>query len=486
MNLDSSAEEGRYKSLFEQATDAIMITDFTGNFLDVNSSLCKLFGYTKEQLLKMSVHELIDSSDLDARPIPFDRLMNGEQQFSERRMITKDGRIIHVEANVKKLNNEEILAIARDVSNLYHSRNQLRLSEAHLNTILDNTNIAFILLDKNLKVITYNKEAKKFGQQEYHLEENKEINLFEVITPAGREYWEKMLPQAFNGEPFEYEIDYVQPDGRVHWYYVRVCRIDNNQGEIYGIMIAIQNITEQKEMNMQQEQITDDLSHRNHDLEQFAYIVSHNLRAPVANIIGATNLLQVGENTEEDTSDLLLGLSEAAAKLDTVIQDLNTILQLNKELKSEFEFVDFRVLLDDITESIHSLVMENNASISGNFEMAKELRSIKSYIYSIFYNLISNSIKYSKPDLAPVIQIQSYQKNGQVILEFRDNGLGIDLNRHGNEVFGLYKRFHIEKDGKGVGLFMVKTQVERLGGKVSVESIPNQGSVFRIEIPQGN
>jgi signal transduction histidine kinase len=106
----------------------------------------------------------------------------------------------------------------------------------------------------------------------------------------------------------------------------------------------------------------------------------------------------------------------------------------------------------------------------------------KSYLHSIFYNLISNSLKYRQPNIAPLIEIKSEILNNKIVLLFKDNGMGIDLENQNNMVFGLYKRFHPDHaEGKGVGLYMVKTQVETIGGSISVKSEVNKGTEFRIE-----
>ncbi len=111
-----SITENRYKALFEQATDAIMITDFKGNFLDVNPWLCNMFGYSYSELLSMNINQLIDSEELKTRPIAFHNLAAGKHVFSERKMLTRGGDVIQVEANVKAVNEHMVLAIARDIS----------------------------------------------------------------------------------------------------------------------------------------------------------------------------------------------------------------------------------------------------------------------------------------------------------------------------------------------------------------------------------
>jgi signal transduction histidine kinase len=114
------------------------------------------------------------------------------------------------------------------------------------------------------------------------------------------------------------------------------------------------------------------------------------------------------------------------------------------------------------------------------FTAIDQMITLKSYIYSIFFNLISNSIKYRQDDQPPIIEITALNEKNKIELIFKDNGLGMNLQRNGDEVFGLYKRFHHHIEGKGIGLYMVKAQVETLGGKITVDSGINNGTTFKI------
>jgi PAS domain S-box-containing protein len=348
------SSEKRYRSLIDQASDPIMITDFTGNFVDANTSLCTIFGYTKEELLTMNIATLLDAQQLSEKPIKFADLARGKHILSDRRMIKKDGSFIEVEANVKKIDDNNIMAIARD-------------------------------------------------------------------------------------------------------------------------------ITERKAMEFERFKIINDLLQRNRDLEQFAYIVSHNLRAPVTNIIGITDYLQDTEMKPEERDEMNHGLRTSVSQLDTVIKDLNNILQMKqREISEKKEKVKFSKLLDDIKLSIATLLEEEKVVFITDFNEVDKIMTIKSYMHSIFYNLISNSIKYKQHDSAPIIEIKSKISEHKMELIFKDNGLGIDVDKKGDQIFGLYKRFHTHAEGKGMGLYMVKTQVETLGGKISIKSKINQGTEFRI------
>jgi signal transduction histidine kinase len=143
--------------------------------------------------------------------------------------------------------------------------------------------------------------------------------------------------------------------------------------------------------------------------------------------------------------------------------------------------VRFSDLVEDIKMSIHSLMEKEKVIIRTDFAEVENFFTLKSYLNSIFFNLISNSIKYRSKDFAPVIEIESKIVKEKVLIKFSDNGLGIDVANNGSKIFGLYKKFHNHVDGKGMGLYMVKTQTEILGGKISVASEVNKGTEFMLE-----
>jgi signal transduction histidine kinase len=197
--------------------------------------------------------------------------------------------------------------------------------------------------------------------------------------------------------------------------------------------------------------------------------------------MGLTSVLTDVDLDRSMQIDLMGDLTMSAQKLDNVISDLNSILGLKHTENKQKELVRFSTLMQDIQVSMESLIKENEVKIISDFSAIDELFTLKSYLYSIFYNLLSNSIKYRRANAAPVLEVTSAKDHNKVALTFKDNGLGIDLKKRGDEVFGLYKRFHTHVNGKGMGLFMVKTQVESLGGTISIESEVNKGTTFTVE-----
>ncbi len=283
-----------------------------------------------------------------------------------------------------------------------------------------------------------------------------------------------------NTTPIEYRI--VQPNGTIRWLKTEGEIFYNATGQATRIVGSHKDITKRKLLELEREKVVDDLTLRNKELEQFTYIVSHNLRSHVSNIIGmAAELTE--PTTQPDIQQLFLSeIKNSAQKLDNVIKDLSFILQHKRGVIEAKDYVSFAQLVADITSSLGSQIAEQNVQIETHFE-AEGKTCIKSYLYSIFHNLITNSIKYHNPAIAPHITIKSSLVDGMVKLHFADNGIGIDLTHNADKIFGLYRRFHTHIEGKGMGLYMVKNQVEQLGGTITVTSAVNQGTQFTILLP---
>lgn len=252
----------------------------------------------------------------------------------------------------------------------------------------------------------------------------------------------------------------------------------------YQSSTATSETINNERLGLEKDKIIEDLMQRNRDLEQFANVISHNLRAPVANIISIADLLEKELNPSREKALLLESLGSATKALDVVIKDLNYILQTKKEISEQKTNVDFEQILTAIRLSIQQLIDQNEAAFISDFSAVAGISSIRSYVYSILYNLISNSIKFKRAGVPPLITIHTEKLPNGVLLVCKDNGLGIDLAKKRSELFGLYKRFHPHTEGKGLGLFLIKTQIEALGGRIDVSSTVNEGTEMRLFFEQ--
>jgi len=382
----------------------------------------------------------------------------------------------------KSSNNAIIMHL--DITNRKIAEQALIKSEANLRSIFENTDLSIVLLDTTLKIVSFNSNAqnlavKHFGKK---LETGREGRAF---LPKDRmAVIEQSIGRVIkNNEIVTYETFYSMDDGSMEWFDVKWIGVVGEKGDNVGVVLTFKNITTKKQYEKERSKITADLVQRNKDLEEYAYIVSHNLRAPVANIVGLSNILSAAEPDIDDIKGPLHALSVSANNLDKVVIDMNQILQVTRRANDKFEWVSFASVIEDIREDICGMIAPNKVTLKNHFSGTDKLWSQKSFLHNIFLNLITNGIKYRRDGHDPVITIQSARTKNIVTLTFEDNGKGIDLEKHGHQIFGLYKRFDKHTEGKGMGLFMVKTQVESLGGRISVQSILGEGTKFTIEMP---
>ena len=232
------------------------------------------------------------------------------------------------------------------------------------------------------------------------------------------------------------------------------------------------------ERTQQLKQANLELVSQNMQLEQFAFITAHNLRSPVAQLLGLTTLFNKNNFSDPFNLEILNHIISSTKAMQQTLQDLNEILEIKKGKNQVLE----KLSLEEITREVikDNFTQHKEALITYNFSEIAEFYFVKAYLKSIFYNFISNAIKYKHPQRNPIVEIYTQSSKNEICLSFKDNGIGIDLKKHKHKLFGLYQRFHLEKEGKGMGLYLCKTQIEALGGRIEVQSEVGKGTRFDI------
>ena len=250
---------------------------------------------------------------------------------------------------------------------------------------------------------------------------------------------------------------------------------------IIGIHLDVDDI---KNKEVELNQLSQELLVSNKELKQFAYITSHNLRSPVANLLMLMRLFKTDELSEKNRS-LFEKTDLSIHQLNQTLEDLNEIL--SARFKSEKnEDIAFETVLIEVTHSISEEIENTGAKITYDFDSASRIFYSKKALHSIFLNLITNAIKYAKPGTNPSIFISTNMDKEHIFLQARDEGIGIDLEKHGKKIFGLYQRFHNVSSGKGLGLYIIKNQVEAQNGSISVDSQAGEGATFTINFVKTN
>jgi PAS domain S-box-containing protein len=373
--------------------------------------------------------------------------------------------------------------IIEDISKRKNDEDTIKRSQANLLTILDHAEAGYVLYNSKLRIVAFNALAEKFSGLLYSKKLKEDTYILDYFPEDRHAALLDVTYRVMKGDNVYYERMITNPNGKNIWMETNWINVKDADDKSWGFILTSKDITESKVAAMEREKITHELTQRNKSLEQFTNITSHNLRAPVANIIGLAQLIEEAQLDEDEKSAMMNGILLSARKLDMVITDINDILQV-KELSNESkEKIDLHELVSDIKIIISSMIYKENATIKCNFGEIPYIFSVRSYMYSIFYNMILNSLKYRRADADPVISLSSRVEDDKIQLAFTDNGKGIDMERNGGNLFGLYKRFDTSVSGRGLGLFMVKSQIETLQGTITVKSELGKGTSFFVEFP---
>jgi signal transduction histidine kinase len=224
---------------------------------------------------------------------------------------------------------------------------------------------------------------------------------------------------------------------------------------------------------------TKELVEYNQQLEQFTFVTAHNLRGPVARMLGLGVVMRMTGDDPEETKSLTDKLLTTAEEIDSVIKDLNQILQV-KNTPNQLEELNLQEEISDVISAFKREINNTNATVSINISEVEVITTSHAYLKNIVYQLLSNGLNFRHPDRIPEIRITATNTEDYICLAFSDNGLGMHLQKIGGKLFTLYGRFHLHIEGKGIGLYLAKTQILSLGGKIEVDSEANVGTTFKV------
>lgn len=280
------------------------------------------------------------------------------------------------------------------------------------------------------------------------------------------------------------EWTYIKKDGKRFPVLLSVSGLWDERDILMGYAAFAIDITDRKRSEEELlrskqnlEALALNLQEQNRQLDEFAHIISHNLRSPIGNIKGLISLLD-DNSPISDYREIFSKLKNVSTNLSDTMNDLMEMIKVKKEANVDRALLRFKDMFDKVVQTLEGDLIHCEAHVTFDFMRAPAIEYSRPYLESIFQNLISNAIKYRSPHRTLHIHAETTMKGEAIVLRVTDNGQGIDLAKHGHKLFGLHKTFHHHKDARGVGLFLVKTQVEALGGTIHAESEPGIGTTF--------
>lgn len=271
-----------------------------------------------------------------------------------------------------------------------------------------------------------------------------------------------------------FENRYVTGSGEVVWLHWTSEPIEGKE-----LIFAIaKNITYKKKVEIETTSLLEQLTISNNQLKQLLLRTSHDVRTPLSSLLTVFDLLDLSSVDDSETLELFEILKLSGESLKNSLNQVLDEIRENQQHKVKTEEIRYKEVLNGVLQSIVPLTSNSEAIIDSDFTEAESVNFNRAYLESIFLNMITNSIKYSRPGIPPKITIESKLTNGSHQLIFSDNGLGFDMEKNGKKIFKLHQTFHKHEDSKGVGLYLIHNHVTSLGGDIRVESTLNKGSRF--------
>lgn len=285
--------------------------------------------------------------------------------------------------------------------------------------------------------------------------------------------------QGIGSGTIEYRV--ILPDNSIRYLKATVTFLSESNGKYFKGIGITQDVTKEKISERKLKEFANLTGEQNNSLTNFAHMVSHDLRSHSTNLSVLSSLLVDKKYSEEEKNQILEMLKKATESLNSTVCNLNEVVLSNdQDIEDKLTSVNLLKAITTVQNNISTLFKDKKAICVLDIPTDHTVTVVPAYLDSILLNLFTNSLKYCYPSRPPVIQISTVIKNDTLLMEFSDNGKGIDIIKHGKTIFGMNKTFHRNKDARGVGLYITKNQIEAMGGSISVVSEVNVGTKFSI------
>lgn len=481
--------EQHYRFMAESIPHIVWTADPSGEIDYFSQQLTTYTGIPTTELLGLKWQGIIDPEDLTLTANTWQKaIAEGNEARVEHRLIGKDGLCRWMLSHAVPYKNEQGVVIkwfgtTTLIDEEKRAIEQAIRKEEQLLQITDALPVLISYVDADLHYRFVNKTYEDWFEISREQILNRKV--CDIIGEKGYEPVKPIVDRSLKGERVSDEIKtYYQTKGA---RYMKFNTIPHWQdGKVVGLYALITDVTAEKEAEevlhrilLETETKNQELKRINQVLDDFVSMAAHDLKSPVSNLKLSVLLINKLESAEEKLQ-VISYLENSVQRLDNTLKGLLEILEVQHVKDASVIQCAFEDILRETKLNLQEKLNMAEASLISHFEDASHIDYIRPYLLSIFHNLISNAAKYRMPDRPLVLEISSYSRKEGVVLEFKDNGMGMDLKKIGDKLYKPFKRFSSQAEGTGVGLHLIKSMIEKNGGHISVQSQPGQGTVFSI------
>ena len=476
--------------LNDDMTNLLKSTEIGTIFLDGQFNIRKFTPTIKEQF-NIIEHDLDRPINHFTNNIGYDKLMEdlrlvlNLQEPIEREIKNKNGkwylmRIMPYKASIKLIKGVVITFV--DISRLKFAEEQLNESDSKYLDLYDNAPAFYVSFDMpSGKLNEMNKTlVQALG---YTAKEVEKLTFEDVYMPESVERVKDILKDIEeNKKPLRAELTMITKKKNQIEVLVNFSPGPVVKKGLKTIRSVAQDISEKKQHEEKLHQTFNELESTNKRLEEFAYVATHDLRAPAVNLNSLVSIYESLDDNKGKQRGVFEKIAETAVRMNETLEDLIEILEISKKMEHKFKMLTFEEVYQDVEKSVHELIAQKGTEITCDFSKAPKINYSHTHLRSILLNLLTNAVKYSSPDRKSKIEIKTVNTKDFIELSVKDNGVGIDLEKHKDKFFGLFKKLHKGKEGKGVGLYITKSHVESMGGTINVKSELDKGSTFIVTL----
>ena len=479
--------ELKFRTIFNQASiGMVRVETATGRFMETNQRFRELSGYSEEDLEDLTFKKLSVASEVAINVRLMKQLLEGEirEYTLEKRLVQKDGNMLWIKLSVSPLWQKGSapgthIAIIQDINERVKAQIELTEKEKRYRALVENGGEIVTIFNKKGKTIYSSPAIEKLAG--YSESEIQAVDLISLIHPSDMPELDKQIEESirFPNKPISgVTLRAKNKKGDWRWAEATITNLLQDPA-IKGFVGNFRDVSEKKEAEINLNKSFEMVMEQNRRLLNFSYIVSHNLRSHSSNIQAILSLYNT-TNLEQEKENYIGLLSKVGSALNETLDDLNEVVSINSKLDLNVEQLNLNKFLDKIVELLHVEIEKKKASIIRSIPDEMVVQFNPSYLESVLLNFITNALKYSDKERPLKIWISGKKENGKWTLTIRDNGIGIDLDRHGDKIFGLYKTFTQTPNSRGIGLFITRNQIEAMDGSVEVKSEVGVGTEFKI------